>query len=57
MIKVWTDAAEAGMLERLGARGGSFSINRGRLRARGIRNHAGPPSLVEHALRPGSVSR
>ena len=41
MIKVWTDAAEAGLLDRHGERGSTFAYLPGtRRRARGLRHDA-----------------
>ncbi len=48
MIKVWTDAAESGLLDRHGERGSSFRLPaRYARRARGIHHHAGAPPLLE----------
>ena len=41
MIKVWTDAAEAGLLDRHGERGSTFAYSRRRsARARGLGDDA-----------------
>jgi len=40
MIKVWTDGAEAGLLDRSGERGSTFFICPIPARARGLCNHA-----------------
>ena len=36
MIRVWTDAAEAGLLDRNGARGSTFAYQPGALPARAV---------------------
>ena len=55
MIKVWTDEAEAGLLERTGERGSTFAYFPDSLgRPRRIRHNARAPSVLECALRPAS---
>ena len=51
MIKVWTDAAEAGLLDRTGERSSAFLFLPQSLPARGFRHHAGAAGLVGHGLR------
>lgn len=51
MIKVWADAAEAGMLERHGTRGSSFAYMPEIARARRLRDHAGAPALLGCSVR------
>ena len=54
MIKVWTDGAEAGLLDRRGERGSTFAYLPDTCPPRCLGHDASAPSVVECALRPGS---
>ena len=58
MIKVWTDAAEAGLLDRHGERGSTFAyLPATPDGARGLSDDAGAPSVLERAFWPASHFR
>jgi hypothetical protein len=53
MIKVWTDAAEAGLLDRHGERGSTFAYVSDTAAARAVSQEAGPgPSSASLGASP-----